>query len=278
MKATLILLSAWRHFSDHRKGRGVKKRTEVSLRGSNRGQSLGLLRLLEFEAEGWTVENKELYKEETQKSCIEVLAEINMHQHREAPGSLAKYNYWGAIRWKVYLLSRESSEILEFQPDRDHGEHPGYRNATPQVLYIALYWETVLRCSYFRKGKENWHLGSKWWHRQRPLRWHRIWSPTTVCLHSKGHLTKKPSPSLSVCLSLVCVCVSMCLCSSLPPSLEGKRWSYTSSSYISSQTNNVFHSRPRNPPPCTCGRQLPSSHKPVRKNGALETSTKILCR
>ena len=53
MKATLILLSAWRHFSDHRKGRGVKKRTQVSLRGSNRGQSLGLLRLLESEAEGW---------------------------------------------------------------------------------------------------------------------------------------------------------------------------------------------------------------------------------
>ena len=93
MKATLILLSAWRHFSDHRKGRGVKKRTEVSLRGSNRGQSLGLLRLLEFEAEGWTVENKELYKEETQESCIEVLAEINMHQHSKAPESLAKYNH-----------------------------------------------------------------------------------------------------------------------------------------------------------------------------------------
>lgn len=98
VKATLILLSAWRHFSDHRKGRGVKKRTEVSLRGSNRGQSLGLLGLLEFEAEGWTVENKELYREETPKTCIEVLAEINMHQHSVAPGSLANYNYRGAKR------------------------------------------------------------------------------------------------------------------------------------------------------------------------------------
>ena len=68
MKATLILLSAWRHFSDHRKGRGVKKRTQVSLRGSNRGQSLGLLRLLESGAEGWTVESKKLYREETPKN------------------------------------------------------------------------------------------------------------------------------------------------------------------------------------------------------------------
>ena len=141
----------------------------------------------------------------------------------------------------------------------------GPSNAMPQVL-VALYWETVLRCSYFCMGKENCHVASKWWHRQRPLGWHRILSPTTVCLHSKGHLTKKPSPSLSVCLSLA-------------PSLEGNRWSYTRGSYISSQTKNVvFHSRARNPPPCTYGRQLPSSHKPVRKNGTLETSAKILWR